>query len=78
MAERPTILDLGDLGLERGAQVLLKRALRSLPVGGRLVIRGASRELEAHLSAWCRMQGQFVWSRREDLRFVLFADGARI
>jgi hypothetical protein len=57
MADRPAILDLGDLGLERGAQVLLKRALRSLPVGGRLVIRGASRELEAHLSAWCRMQG---------------------
>jgi hypothetical protein len=60
MADRPTILDLGDLGLERSAQVLLKRALRSLPVGGRLVIRGASRELEAHLAAWCRMQGHLM------------------
>jgi hypothetical protein len=32
--DRSAILDPHDLGLERGAKVLLKRALRSLPVGG--------------------------------------------
>src|SRR5438093_6503875 len=46
--DRSAILDLHDLGLERGAKVLLKRALRSLPVGGRLLasIRNFVRDLK--------------------------------
>ena len=50
-------IDLGSLGLDRGAQLLLKRALKRVPVGGRLDIVGTHRELPVHLRAWCRAQG---------------------
>ena len=35
-------IDLGALGLDRGGLLLLKRALRRLPVGGRLAVSGAA------------------------------------
>jgi hypothetical protein len=50
-------LDLGDLGLGEGGQILLKRALAGLPLGGRLSVRGSAPELGVHLAAWCRAQG---------------------
>jgi hypothetical protein len=50
-------LDLGDLGLDEGGQILLKRALASVPLGGRLNVRGSAAELGMHLAAWCRAQG---------------------
>jgi hypothetical protein len=52
----PTI-DIEDLSLEGGAHILLKRALRRLPVGGRLEVRGSTPHLDLHLAAWCRQQG---------------------
>ncbi len=61
--DRASTLDLGALGLDRGGQVLLNRALRALPVGGCLRVRGASAELAVHLGAWCRVQGHpMEWS----------------
>jgi len=56
MSDSSTV-DLGGLGLDRGGHVLVKRALRRLPVGGRLVVRGESPDLATHLGAWCRMEG---------------------
>lgn len=50
-------LDLGDLGLDRGGHLLLKRALGQLPVGGRIAVSGRSPELAVHLRGWCRAQG---------------------
>ncbi|MGE0708377.1 MAG: ferritin-like domain-containing protein [Planctomycetota bacterium] len=50
-------LDLGELGLDRGGHLLLRRALKALPVGGRLAVRGGHPELAVHLRAWCRTQG---------------------
>lgn len=50
-------LELGELGLDRGAHLLIKRALRQLPVGGRLVVGGCAPELGLHLRTWCRAQG---------------------
>jgi hypothetical protein len=50
-------IDLGDLGLERGGHLLLKRALRAIPVGGRLSVAGRAPELAIHLRGWCRSQG---------------------
>lgn len=50
-------LDLGALGLDRGGHLLLKHALRGLPVGGRLAVQGQAPELLLHLRAWCRAQG---------------------
>lgn len=50
-------LDLGALGLDRGAHLLLKRDLRRLPVGGRLRVKGNDPALSVHLRGWCRAQG---------------------
>ena len=52
-----SIIDIDDLGLDRGAHLLIKRALRELPVGGRLGVRGQAPDLLVHLAAWCRSQG---------------------
>lgn len=51
------VVELGPLGLDRGAHLLIKRALQRLPVGGRLAIRGTAPELALHLRTWCRAQG---------------------
>jgi hypothetical protein len=55
-------LDLLDLGLDQGGHLLVKRALRGLPVGGRLTVRGRHPELAVHLRGWLRGQGhQAEW-----------------
>jgi hypothetical protein len=50
-------LDLGHLGFDRGAHVLVKHALRDLAVGSRLAVTGDAPDLPLHLRAWCRTQG---------------------
>lgn len=50
-------VDLGDLGLDVGGHLLVKRALAALPVGGRLGVRGTAGDLAVQLRAWCRGQG---------------------
>ncbi|HEX4825842.1 MAG TPA: hypothetical protein VFV19_16190 [Candidatus Polarisedimenticolaceae bacterium] len=52
-----TMLDLGDLGLDRGGHLLIKRALRDVPAGGTLDLSGTGEELRVHLRAWCRAHG---------------------
>ena len=52
----PTI-DINDLGLDRGAHLRIKRALRSVAVGEKIGVRGSNAELAVHLPAWCRAQG---------------------
>ena len=59
MADAPTV-NLGALGLDRGAHLLLKRALAQLPIGARLQVFGTDVELPVHLRAWCRAQGHKV------------------
>jgi len=54
-------VDLGDLGLDTGGHLLVKRALAALPVGGRLAVRGTAPDVAVQLRAWCRGQGhEFV------------------
>ena len=56
------VIDIKNLGLDRGAHLLLKRALSDLPVGGRLGVRGDAPDLAVHLRGWCRSQGhEVVW-----------------
>ena len=50
-------INLGGLGLDRGAHLLLMRALGKLPVGEVLSVFGEHAELAVHLRAWCRAQG---------------------
>jgi hypothetical protein len=47
-------LDLEDLGLDSGGDVLLRRALRQLAPGDQLHIAGRHEELELQLRIWCR------------------------
>jgi hypothetical protein len=49
-----TELDLGELGLDEGAQLLVKRALRS---SDRVRVHGTSPTLAVDLPAWCRVRG---------------------
>lgn len=58
----PGIIDIEDLGFDRGAHLLVKRALADVSVGGRLGVCGRSPELAIHLRAWCRAQSyELVW-----------------
>jgi len=54
MAEQAGIVELGDLGFDEGAHLLVKRALASAP---RVTVRGTSPTLAIDLPAWCRSQG---------------------
>src|SRR6267142_2158765 len=56
------IIDIEDLGFDRGAHLLIKKALAEVPVGGRIGVRGRAPELAVHLRSWCRAQGhEVVW-----------------
>jgi hypothetical protein len=50
-------IDIEGLSFDQGAHLLIKRALRDVPIGGRLVIRGRAPDLSVHLGSWCRAQG---------------------
>lgn len=43
--------------MDRGAHLLIKRALSDLPVGATLGVRGDAPDLAVHLRGWCRSQG---------------------
>lgn len=53
-------VDVGDLGMDAGAHLLLRRALGSLMPGQRLAVRGRDPALPVHLAAWCRAEGHRV------------------
>ncbi len=52
-----TEIDLGELGLDQGAAVLLRTVLLPLPPGARLRVRGRAPALAVHLRAWARAEG---------------------
>jgi hypothetical protein len=69
-----TVIDIKGLGLDRGAHLLLKRALAELPPGGRLCVRGSAPDLAVHLRGWCRAQGhEFA---RPEVESALEEEGA--
>ncbi|MGI8809796.1 MAG: ferritin-like domain-containing protein [Acidimicrobiales bacterium] len=70
----PTVIDLDDLGLDRGGHLLLKRALAGVAVGERVEVRGRAPELAVHVRAWCRAHGHGY-----DWPYVVLgaSDGAR-
>jgi hypothetical protein len=53
-------LDLGDLALDRGAHLLVKRALRDVEPGAPLRVAGRAKDLVETLRAYCRGQGHTV------------------
>ena len=50
-------VELGPLGLDGGAHVLVKLALTGLAPGQRVTVRGDHPGLAAQLAVWCRQQG---------------------
>ena len=54
--QRPAV-ELGDLGFDGGAHVLVKLALADRAVGDHVVVHGTHPELTHHLAVWCRQQG---------------------
>ncbi|HVG20791.1 MAG TPA: ferritin-like domain-containing protein [Blastocatellia bacterium] len=56
------IIDIEDLGFDRGAHLLIKKALAEVPVGGKVGVRGRAPDLAVHLRGWCRSQGhEIIW-----------------
>jgi hypothetical protein len=53
-------VDLGDLELERGGHLLVKRALSRVPAGATVTVSGSSPELATLLRAYCRVRGHDV------------------
>ncbi len=73
------VVDLGDLGLDQGGHLLVKRALSQVPVGTNVVVRGRAPALPVHLAAWCRAEGH-VFEQRAPSSLVVTcgsAQGAR-
>jgi len=56
-AQPANTLDLGVHGLDRGAHLVVRRALGRMAPGDRLAIRGSSPALPVHLRAFCRADG---------------------
>jgi hypothetical protein len=54
---RPPTTDLDRLGFDRGAHLLVDRALSALEPGARLRVTGTDPALAVHLAAWCRARG---------------------
>jgi len=56
------IIDIEDLGFDRGAHLLIKKALGGVSVGGKIGVRGCAPDVAIHLRGWCRSQGhEIVW-----------------
>ncbi len=74
----PHSLDLGELGFDRGAGVLLAREARRANAGDELLLRGRAAELGVHLSAWARERGHSLRVEHDGWRLVFGAAvGAR-
>ena len=59
-ASPPATIDIESLGLDQGAQLLIKRALNQIAVGASLQVEGNAPDWDTHLLAWCRQQGHAV------------------
>jgi len=62
--DRERGLDLGDHALDRGAHLVVRRALARMAAGERLVVRGRAPELAVHLRVFCRAEGH-GWAAAE-------------
>ena len=53
-------VELGELGLDQGGHLLIKRALRTVSVHAPVAVYGNAPELAIHLRGWCRAQGHDI------------------
>ena len=64
------VLELGTLGMDQGAHLLVKRALTQLSVGESILVRGISDALGVHLRAWSRSQGHEFQQTNEGFSLI--------
>lgn len=57
MSDGTARVDLGALRFDGGAHLLIKRGLRNLAPGERLLVCGDAPDLAVHARAWCRAEG---------------------
>lgn len=57
MSRELATVDVGSLGLDGGAHVLVKLALADAAVGAELGVSGSHPDLAGHLATWCRQNG---------------------
>lgn len=56
------IIDIEDLGFDRGAHLLIKKALADVSAGEMIGVRGSAPDVAVHLRGWCRSQGhEIIW-----------------
>ena len=70
------VLELGALGMDQGAHLLIKRTLSQRAVGETVLVRGDGEALGVHLRAWSRAQGH-AFEETED-GFVLVRGDADV
>lgn len=68
-------IDIESLGLDQGAQLLIKRALSRIAIGATLRVQGDSPDWDLHLLAWCRQHGHEVTFRDAPGRHALVTRG---
>jgi hypothetical protein len=66
-----TTIDLESVGFDRGAHILLQRALNALPLGAPLAVKGSDPALKVHLTAWCRQRGYAFESTEQPLAGII-------
>jgi TusA-related sulfurtransferase len=72
-------VDVGPLGVDAGAHILVKLALRDVPPGAGVEVRGTHPDLVGQLATWCRLQGhrlRLTDAERSDVTAVLVERGA--
>lgn len=69
-------VELGDLGLDQGGHLLVKRALDRVAVGDQVEVRGSAPELAVHLRGWARAQGHGFSSATADSHSEGRGDGS--
>lgn len=72
-AEAPVRVDLGDLGLDEGGDLLVTRALRRTGAGGQVAVAGSHPELALHLRGWARAKGHALLAGRDGAVTVIEA-----
>jgi hypothetical protein len=61
-------VELGSLGLDGGADVLVKLTLADHSIGDEIVVRGTHPDLAGHLATWCRQHGHRWRTTEPDTR----------
>lgn len=70
------LVDLGHLGLDEGAHIIVKHAIDQLEPGADVDICGTHPELRVHLRAWCRARGHRYEDRDIDGAVARLTRGA--